>query len=245
MNCFNITELSRLSGNVLLCKDEILQDWDESSRSVIEPYSDKKKHVFDITLLQKTYQDIVNSRGYLYEICKEIRSGGPVIPEFLYLVGAYVDFYNFWDDKYSMLNHVDWKMLYSPIKETLEAISSFLPDKDWGDIHCDIFERAKAAEAVGVQQKSNPEISLKVEHFKNNLIQAPEYRVAINRGLITEPFIWNGESLEALATWLTENHFIRKGAKGWCWSMADNVFTFDGRLVSKTQLGKAGQRSGL
>ena len=193
------------------------------------------------------FQNIIGIRGYLYRICREIRSGDPVIPEFENLVGAYVDFYNFWDDKYSMLNHVDWKLLYKPIKETIEAISAFLPDKDWGDIQCNIFERAKAVkvEEIGTMPESNSRRSATVERFKNALTHSSEYNNAINTGLIIEPFIWNGESLETLAIWLTEHHFIRKGAKGWCWIMANNVFTFDDRSVSNEQLRKAGQRAGI
>ena len=95
------------------------------------------------------------------------------------------------------------------------------------------------------QTKSKHKTSLKVEQFKQSLIQSPEYRSAINSGLITEPFTWNGESLVALAIWLVDNHLIRKGAKGWCWSMVNNVFVFDSNTTSSEQLRKAGQRAGL
>lgn len=95
------------------------------------------------------------------------------------------------------------------------------------------------------QTKSKHKTSLKVEQFKQSLIQSPEYRAAIDSGLITEPFTWNGESLVALAIWLVDNHLIRKGAKGWCWSMVNNVFVFDSNTISGEQLRKAGQRAGL
>lgn len=233
---YNESTLSQISGNILFCKNEIQEDWRKYIESMGD-YSDPEKRKFDISLVNEMYQNIVGIRGYLYRICREIRSGDPVIPEFENLVGAYVDFYNFWDDKYSMLNHVDWKILYTPIKETIEAISSFLPDKDWGDIQCDIFERAKAvkAEEVSVQQKSNP-ISLKVEQFKNNLIQTPEYRAAYNRGLIVEPFAWTGKKVD-LARWLSP--LVPQLPSGGCdWSHVDNIFTINDKIITSKDLAK-------
>ena len=233
---YNESTLSQISGNILFCKNEIQEDWREYIESMGD-YSDPEKRKFDISLVNEMYQNIVGIRGYLYRICREIRSGDPVIPEFKNLVGAYVDFYNFWNDKYSMLNHVDWKMLYGPIKETIESISSFLPDINRGDIQCDIFERAKAvkAEEVSVQQKSNP-ISLKVEQFKNNLIQTPEYRAAINRGLIAEPFAWTGKKVD-LARWLSP--LVPLLPSGGCdWSHVDNILTLNDKIITSNDLAK-------
>lgn len=245
-NGYDEKTLLQISGNVLFCKNEILEDWREYKESMGN-YSDPEKRKSDVETVQEVFQDIMNIRGYLYRICRDVRAGGPIIPEFLYLVGAYVDFYNFWDDKYSMLNHVDWKMLYSPIKETLEAISSFLPDKDWGDIHCDIFERANR---VGIESsikkesiKSLDEENYKqqtIENFKKQLKKSSAYSSAIRTGKMKHDFIWCSTKI-GLKRWLIDNKLLPKkkshlGNSYWPidkeqgnldWECIDLVFTWD------------------
>lgn len=247
-NEYNELTLSRISGNILFCKNEIQEDWREYNESMGN-YSDPEKRKFDVSLVREMFQNIIGIRGYLYRICREIRSGDPVIPEFKNLVGAYVDFYNFWDDKYSMLNHVDWKLLYKPIKETIEAISSFLPDKDWGDIQCNIFERAKAVkveevkvrhESSSIETEDNPKpCALKdnVKEFAERLMQLDAYEKAVNDGQITKPFIWTGTKVD-LARWLSL--LVPQLPSGSCdWSHVDNIFTINGKNITSKSLAKA------
>lgn len=243
---YNESTLSQISGNILFCKNEIQEDWREYIESMGD-YSDPEKRKFDISLVNEMYQNIVGIRGYLYRICREIRSGDPVIPEFKNLVGAYVDFYNFWNDKYSMLNHVDWKMLYEPIKETIESISSFLPDINRGDIQCDIFERANR---VGIKSsikkesiKSLDEENYKqqtIENFKKQLKKSSAYSSAIRTGKMKHDFIWCSTKI-GLKRWLIDNKLLPKkkshlGNSYWPidkeqgnldWECIDLVFTWD------------------
>ena len=245
-NEYNELTLSRISGNILFCKNEIQEDWREYTESMGN-YSDPEKRKFDISLVREMYQNIIGIRGYLYRICREIRSGDPVIPEFKNLVRAYVDFYNFWDDKYSMLNHVDWKLLYKPIKETIETISSFLPDKNWGDIQCDIFERAKEIkvrhESSSIETEDNPKpCALKdnVKKFAERLMQLDAYEKAVNDGKIKEPFIWTGTKVD-LARWLSP--LISQKDYGELkvnnWQDAGNLFEINGKKVSADELRSA------
>lgn len=252
-NEYNELTLSRISGNILFCKNEIQEDWREYTESMGN-YSDPEKRKFDVSLVREMFQNIIGIRGYLYRICREIRSGDPVIPEFKNLVRAYVDFYNFWNDKYSMLNHVNWEMLYGPIKETIETISSFLPDKNWGDIQCDIFERAKEVKVEEVKvrhESSSKKESIKnldkesyrqqtIENFKKQLKKSSAYSSAISAGKMKHDFIWCSTKI-GLKRWLIDNELLPQkkshlGNSYWPadkeqgnldWECIDLVFTWD------------------
>lgn len=86
--------------------------------------------------------------------------------------------------------------------------------------------------------RPKPDKEKRVREFADKLVKSKEYNQAVEDGIITEPFDWNG-SLRDLVDWLQRGIIPTRmvsGAMQCQWTYADNLFSINGEKLSRDQL---------